>query len=85
MVKSRKTRKAYPVNERRSRLLHELKRRHAYTVFDMADMLGISETLMADYLAGEEMYLTDAFGLTIILGATLDQISCLTEREWRKE
>jgi hypothetical protein len=63
--------------------LNELKRRHAYSLETLADMLGIGQTLMADYLAGEEMYLSDAFGLTIMLGISLDQIACLTEEEWR--
>jgi hypothetical protein len=81
MVKqSRKNRKR---NLRRATLLHHLKNKHAYTTDGMADFLGISTGLMNDYLAGEEMYLSDAVGLTILLGASLDEIACLTEHEWR--
>jgi hypothetical protein len=81
MVKqSRKNRKK---NQRRAALLHTLKNKHAYTIDGMADFLGISHGLMTDYLAGEEMYLSDAVGLTILLGASLEDIACLTEQEWR--
>jgi hypothetical protein len=81
MVKqSRKNRKR---NQRRALLLHELKKRHAYTTEGMASFLNISTGLMNDYLAGEEMYLSDAVGLTILLGASLEEIACLTEQEWQ--
>jgi hypothetical protein len=80
MVKqSRQNRKK---NQQRSKLLHLLKTKHAHTVDGMAGFLGVSHGLMDDYLAGEEMYLSDAVGLTILLGTSLDELACMTETDW---
>lgn len=75
----KKSRKQRPRNAARAMLLQQLRHEHRLSIEAVALQLGVSATLISDYLAGEEMFLSDAIAIAQLFGKTLDEIACAFE------
>lgn len=70
----KKSRKQRPISIRRSRLLLRLKAQRALTIDEISLRTNLSRTLVTDYLAGEEMYFSDAVALAMLFDLSLDDL-----------
>jgi transcriptional regulator with XRE-family HTH domain len=72
----KRSRKHRPRNLRRALLLRQLKAKHNFSLDRIATYIGVGTTLVADYLDGEEIFLSDAVGLSTLFGITLEELAC---------
>lgn len=73
----KKSRKQRPKNMRRADLLQRLRRERRLSIETVAKRLGVSATLISDYLAGEDMFLSDAVAMARLLEIPLEELACL--------